>query len=84
MFYYFGAFFFITLHGLVDIQAGLYIILFFEQNPGVCIQIGRILWFGFHRFIAHFFCFVQILAFQGKIVSIVVQCSYVIGVIDQG
>ena len=73
MFHHNRAFIDFVIHGLVNINAGFYILAFLEQNPSVCIQISTVGRFGLYRTKAHFFGFIQFFFLNRQIVGIIIQ-----------
>ena len=72
-----------VLHGLFDINTSFGIAFLLKQNPGVSIQISRILRFCLYGLVTHFLGFIQIGPFYRQIVSIVVERTDVVRIINQ-
>lgn len=68
---------------LLDVDTCFGVTTFLEKNPGIRVQIGIVIGFCLYRAVTHFFRLVKILFLYRKIVSIIVQCTDVVGIINQ-
>ena len=68
----------VVLQRLLNIYLRLGISTKFEQHPGVCVEIGCVLWLLFHCLETHLFSLLKLFARLTEIVGIVVQTAIVV------
>ena len=68
----------VVLHRLVYVYLCLGITLLLIQDPGVGVEIGRVVGFGLYRAVAHLLCLGEVEVLLAQIVGIVVEARYVV------
>ena len=76
--------FFQQFQGFFHVLFSFPVVAFHIEYPSVGVEIGRVVGFGGDGFGWHFQGLVQVLAFHGEIIGVVVENQHIVGVVAQG